>query len=104
MEERDLNRLEQIVVNVVTGKLGQFKEEIYNKFDFLENSINNRFDKVDKKFGAIDEKFGKIDKKFIEFDKKLIGFKEEIKEDFRIQTGILAEDFQHKLQLIAEGH
>jgi outer membrane murein-binding lipoprotein Lpp len=30
-------------------------------------------------------------------------FKEEIKNDFRHQVGILAEDFQHKLQLVAEG-
>jgi frataxin-like iron-binding protein CyaY len=31
-------------------------------------------------------------------------FKEEIKNDFRLQVGILSEDFHHKLQLVAEDH
>ncbi len=31
-------------------------------------------------------------------------FRDEIKNDFCLQTGILSEDFQHKLQLVAEGH
>ena len=31
-------------------------------------------------------------------------FKKEIKDDFRRQTGILAEEFAHKIQLVAEGH
>ncbi len=31
-------------------------------------------------------------------------FRDEIKNDFRLQAGILSEDFQHKLQLVGEGH
>ena len=44
------------------------------------------------------------EKGFQRIEKAIESFKEEIKNDFRLQVGILSEDFQHKLQLIAEGH
>ncbi|MEK6700141.1 MAG: hypothetical protein AABZ10_14005 [Nitrospirota bacterium] len=44
------------------------------------------------------------EKDFQRIEKVLGTFKEEIKNDFRLQAGILSEDFQHKLQLVAEGH
>jgi hypothetical protein len=44
------------------------------------------------------------EKDFQRIEKALGTFKEEIKNDFLQQTGILSEDFQHKLQPVAEGH
>ena len=44
------------------------------------------------------------EKDFQRIEKVIGSFKDEIKEDFRLQAGILSEDFQHKLQLVAEGH
>jgi hypothetical protein len=44
------------------------------------------------------------EKDFQRIEKMIGNFKEEVKDDFRIQAGILSEDFQHKLQLVAEGH
>ncbi len=44
------------------------------------------------------------EKDFQRIEEMIGNFKEEIKNDFRLQTGILSEDFQHKLQLVAEGH
>ena len=36
--------------------------------------------------------------------KMISGFKDEIKEEFRHQLGIQSENFQHKLDLVVEGH
>lgn len=44
------------------------------------------------------------EKGFQRIEKAIENFKEEIKNDFRLQVGILSEDFQHKLKLVAEGH
>lgn len=44
------------------------------------------------------------EKDFQRIEKMVGSFKDEIKNDFRLQAGILSEDFQHKLQLVAEGH
>ena len=68
MEEKDFQRIEQLVGKTVQAQLGGVKEEIKT------------------------------------LQAQLGSFKEEIKEDFRLQAGILSEDFQHKLQLVAEGH
>ena len=46
----------------------------------------------------------KIDEVSNKFDEKLIVFKEEIKEEFRHQIGIQSENFQHKLDIVVEGH
>ena len=46
-----------------------------------------------------------MEEKYFQHIKEMIGsFKDEIKNDFRLQAGILSADFQHKLQLVAEGH
>lgn len=44
------------------------------------------------------------EKDFQRIEKVLGTFKEEIKSDFHAQVGVLSEDFQHKLQIVAEGH
>jgi hypothetical protein len=36
--------------------------------------------------------------------KMISGFKDEIKEEFRHQLGIQSENFQHKLDIVVEGH
>jgi len=46
----------------------------------------------------------KIDEASNKFDEKLIVFKEEIKAEFRHQIGIQSEHFQHKLDIVVEGH
>jgi len=46
----------------------------------------------------------KIDEVSNKFDEKLIVFKEEIKEEFRHQIGIQSENFQHKLDIVVQGH
>ena len=52
----------------------------------------------EKDFQRIEQMIGKAVKA------EIAGFTEEIKKDFRLQAGILSEDFQHKLQLVGEGH
>ena len=37
-------------------------------------------------------------------ERMMIDFKDEIKEEFRHQLGIQSEAFQHKLDLVVEGH
>lgn len=69
MEEKDFKRIEDLVSNVVDGKLGQFNKEFSQE----------------------------IHKDLGQFRKE---FREDINEDFRRHIGILAEDFQHKPQLV----
>ena len=90
MEEKDFHRIEQMVGKVVKAEVGKavkaevgtFKEEIKT---------------VQVQLGGVKEEIKTV-------QAQLGSFKEEIKEDFRLQVGILSEDFQHKLQLVAEGH
>jgi outer membrane murein-binding lipoprotein Lpp len=37
-------------------------------------------------------------------DARLVQHRKEVNDDFHHQVGIFTEDFQHKLQLVAEGH
>jgi predicted phage tail protein len=68
MEEKDFQRIEQMIGKAVKSEVGSVKTEMKT------------------------------------MQAQLGSFKEEIKEDFHLQVGILSEDFQHKLQLVAEGH
>ncbi len=51
-----------------------------------------------KDFQRVEQMIGKAVKA------EIAGFTEEIKKDFRVQVGILSEDFQHKPKLAVEGH
>jgi hypothetical protein len=41
---------------------------------------------------------------FKRIEEIIVNFKDEIKDEFRHQLGIQAENFQHKLDLVVEGH
>jgi septal ring factor EnvC (AmiA/AmiB activator) len=82
MEEKDFQRIEQLIGKVVKAEVENVTKEM----------TSVRSDVVS----------GKEDIKTLQA--QLGSFKEEIKDEFRLQAGILSEDFQHKLQLVAEGH
>ncbi len=57
-----------------------------------------------KKMQIVRTDVGNVKEEVKTVREELGSFKDEIKEDFRLQVGILSEDFQHKLQLVTEGH
>ncbi len=90
MEEKDFQRIEQLIGKVVKTEVGKaVKTEIESITEDMR-SVRSDVGSVKEEVKAVREEIG--------------SFKEEIKKDFRLQVGILSEDFQHRLQLVAEGH
>ena len=104
MEEKDFQRIEQLIGKVVKAEVGKaVKAEL--------GSVKEDFQAVRSDVGSLKEEMqivrsdvGNLKEEVKTVRKELGSFKEEIKEDFHLQVGILSEDFQHKLQLVAEGH
>jgi predicted phage tail protein len=76
VEEKDFQRIEQMIGKAVSAEVGKV---------------------VKAELGSIKEEIHAV-------RADVRSFKDEIKNDFRLQAGILSEDFHHKLQLVAEGH
>lgn len=104
MEEKDFQRIEQLIGKAVKAEVGKaVKAEL--------GSVNENLQAVRSDVGSLKEEMlsvrsdvGNIKEEIKTVRKELGSFKDEIKNDFRLQAGILSEDFQHKLQLVAEGH
>jgi hypothetical protein len=94
MEEKDFQRIEQVIGKAVKAEVGKAVKAEVGKAVKAEvgKAVKAEVGK------AVKAEVGKAIKT------ELGSFKEEIKEDFRLQVGILSEDFQHKLQTVAEGH
>jgi hypothetical protein len=103
MEEKDFKRIEDSVSNVVDGKLGLFQKE-------FRQEIREDLGQFKKEIRAeTREDLGQFKKEIRAETREDLGqfkkeFREDINEDFRQHVGILTEDFQHKLQIVAEGH
>ncbi len=52
---------------------------------------------MDRKVGVLREEIGGM-------DRRIGTLRQELNEDFKHHVGILTEDFNHKLQIVAEGH
>src|SRR6266542_25999 len=76
MDEKDLERIEQLLIKIVDAK--------------LEN-VSNRFD-------------AKLEDSFLRYDAKLEQFKHEIIAEFNHQITLQTEGFQHGLTVVAESH
>ncbi len=90
MNGEDFKRLEQIIVNFkddMKGEFSRFKDEIKT-----ENSNFKEYMKAE--FSSFKDEI-KTDN---------ISFKDEMKSEFRHQLGIQSEHFQHKLDIVVEGH
>ena len=113
MEEKDFQRIEQMIGKAVRAEVGSavkaeiqtFREELTAELgsfkDEIKADMGSFKDEIKADIGSFKDEI-KNDVGIIKTD--ISTFKEEIKRDFRIQTGILSEDFQHKLQLVAEGN
>ncbi len=104
MEEKDFQRIEQLIGKVV-------KTEVGKAVNAELGSVKEDFQAVRSDVGSLKEEMqtvrsdvGNLKEEVKTVREELGSFKEEIKEDFHLQVGILSEDFQHKLQLVAEGH
>jgi chromosome segregation ATPase len=132
MEEKDFQRIEQLIGNVVktevgkavNAELGSVKEDLQAMRSDVGSlrkemqtvrsdvgSLKEEMQTVRSDVGSLKEEMqivrsdvGNVKEEVKTVREELGSFKKEIKEDFRLQVGILSKDFQHKLQLVAEGH
>ncbi len=127
MEEKDFNRIAQLIkteVNAVRSDVGSFKEEmtavrsdvgsLKEEMTAVRSDVGSlkeemtavRFDigRLDGAVTAVRSDVGNLKEEMTAVRSDIGSFKEEIKDDFRLQVGILSEDFHGKLQLVAEGH
>jgi BMFP domain-containing protein YqiC len=84
MEEKDFQRIEQLIGKVVKAEAGEAVKTQVEKT--VKAELGSFWAEIDTKPGKFRE-----------------DLRREISEDFRRHVGILAEDFSHKLQLVAEG-
>ena len=59
----DLEKIREIVTEVVNGSEKQTKEYVNLKFDSVEKTVNERFNSVDKRFDSVDKRFDSVDKR-----------------------------------------
>lgn len=84
-----------------------------NRFQSLEQRIDQRFGQVDQRFEGIDQRFDRIDRRFDRIDRRFEGvdrqfaqMRQEMNAGFdevKRHNGVLIEDLRYQLQLVAEG-
>ena len=122
MEEKDFQRIEQMVGKVVKAEVGKAVKAEVGKAVKAEvgkavkaevgkavkaevgKAVKAEVRSVKEDIKTVQVQLGGVKEDIETVQAQLGSFKDEIKEDFRLQVGILSEDFQHKLQLVAEGH
>ncbi len=78
--------------------LGQRFEAVDRRFD----AIDQRFEAVDRRFDAIDQRFDAVDERFDTMERRQDATDARL-EDTRRHLGILIENLDGKIQLVAEG-
>ena len=97
-------------MTAVRSDVGSLKEEMTSVRSDVgslkEEMTAVRFDigRLDGAVTAVRSDVGNLKEEMTAVRSDIGSFKEEIKDDFRLQVGILSEDFHGKLQLVAEGH
>lgn len=84
-----------------------------NRFQSLEQRIDQRFGQADQRFEGIDQRFDRIDRRFEGIDRRFEGvdrqfaqMRQEMNAGFdevKRHNGVLIEDLRYQLQLVAEG-
>ena len=104
MEEKDFQRIEQLIGKAVKTEVGKaVNAELGSVKDDLR-AMRSDVGSLKEEMQIVRSDVGNVKEEVKTVQSQLGSFKKEIKEDFRLQIGILSEDFQHKLQLVAEGH
>jgi chromosome segregation ATPase len=110
MDEKDFERIAQIVAQAIDTKL----EQINVRFDQVDANfeqvdarfvqIDARFEQVDARFDRIDARFEQVDARFEQVDAKFEQFKDEIIQEFEHRVTLHDDGYQNGLAVIAEGH
>jgi peptidoglycan hydrolase CwlO-like protein len=104
MEEKDFQRIEQLIGKAVKAEVGKaVKAEIESVTEDMR-SVRSDVSGLKEGMAVVRSDVGSVKEEVKAVREEIGSFKDEIKKDFRLQVGILSEDFQHKLQLVAEGH
>ncbi len=101
MNDEEFNRLEQLIgtfKDEVKGELRNFKEGMTADFNNFKEETKGDFRSFKGEVNAESRSFRE------EIKGDLCKFKEDIKAEFRHQLGIQSEHFQHKLDIVVEGH
>lgn len=98
----------QLLDYVTKLEFSEFRNEVLDRFDSTDNrfdSIDTRFAAIDTRFTAIDNRFDSVDKRFSSMDKRLNSIDkkiDQIREDFRVHTGVLSEQFSEQFKVAME--
>jgi len=79
-----------------------YLDERFAYLDQRFEAIDQRFDAVDRRFDAIDQCFNAVDRRFDAIERRQDATDERL-EDTRRHLGILIENLDGKIQLVAEG-
>ena len=77
-----------------------------NRFQSLEQRIDQRFGQADQRVEGIDRRFEQIDRRFEGIDRQFAEVRQEMHVQFdeaKRHSGVLVEDLRRQLQLVAEG-
>ncbi|WP_305047119.1 hypothetical protein [Geoalkalibacter sp.] len=94
------------------------QEDLKRLAELLSTALDHRFDKIDRRFDDNERRWEENDRRWEEntrrwedsrvrferIDGRFEQLRAEINDDFRHQLAIQREDFQHKLDLVVEGH
>jgi predicted RNase H-like nuclease (RuvC/YqgF family) len=104
MEEKDFQRIEQLIGKAVKAEVGKAVNAGLGSVKEDLQAMRSDVGSLKEEMQVVRSDVGNVKEEVTAVREELGSFKDEIKEDFRLQVGILSEDFQHKLQLVAEGH
>ena len=83
-------------------ELVSYLDERFRSLDERFAHFDGRFDTMDRRFEAVDRRFDAIDQRFDAMERRQ-GATDERLEDTRRHLGILIENLEGKIQLVAEG-
>ena len=103
MDEKDFERIAQMVGQVIDTKLDQVNAR-FDQVDARFDQVDTRFEQIDAKFEQIDARFEQIDVRFEQMDTRFEQFKDEIIHEFDHGLTLHDNGYQNGLAVIAEGH
>lgn len=95
MDEKDFERIGQLVAEIVDARLGRMEAGLEMRFAGIEA----RFQQIDERFEKIDARFDQIDARFEQIEARI----ERAREEFQHLLGLQRDSIEKKIQLLAEG-
>ena len=109
MEEKDFQRISQMVAQIVDSRLEQMSTGFDSKLEQMSTGIDSKLEQMSTGFDLKLEQMSagfdlKLEQMSAGFDSKLERHKEEILKEFDHQTTLQTEQFHKAMAIVAEGH